>query len=59
MSQLQDTTDVAIIGGGVIGLSVAWRAAQRGMRVLVLERDEPGSGASTVAAGMIAAIAEA
>ncbi len=51
--------DVAVIGGGVIGLSVAWRAAQRGLRVTVLERAEPGDGASRVAAGMIAPISEA
>jgi glycine oxidase len=43
----------------VIGLAVAWRAAQRGMRVAVLERAEPGAGASRVAAGMIAPISEA
>ena len=53
------TFDVAVVGGGVIGLSVAWRAAQRGMRVIVLERAEPGGGASWVAAGMIAPISEA
>jgi glycine oxidase len=51
--------DVAVVGGGVIGLSVAWRAAQRGMRVVVLERSQPGGGASWVAAGMIAPISEA
>jgi glycine oxidase len=43
----------------VIGLSVAWRAAQRGMRVLVCERGEFGRGTSYVAAGMIAPISEA
>ena len=43
----------------MIGLAVAWRAAQRGMRVAVLERAEPGAGASRVAAGMIAPISEA
>ena len=51
--------DVAVIGGGVIGLSAAWRAAQRGLRVVVLERAEAGAGASRVAAGMIAPISEA
>src|ERR1700760_2018618 len=51
--------DVAVVGGGVIGLSVAWRAAQRGMSVVVLERAEPGGGASWAAAGMIAQISEA
>src|SRR3989442_7339181 len=43
--------DAIIVGGGVIGLACAWRAAQRGLSVCVLERGEPGAGASTVAAG--------
>jgi glycine oxidase len=51
--------DVAVVGGGVIGLTVAWRAAQRGMRAVVLERGEPGGGASWVAAGMLAPVTEA
>jgi len=51
--------DVAVIGGGAIGLSIAWRAAQRGLRVVVLERDQPGRGASWVAAGMLAPATEA
>jgi glycine oxidase len=50
---------VAVVGGGVIGLAIAWRAAERGMRVIVLERGEPGAGTSRVAAGMIAPISEA
>jgi glycine oxidase len=50
---------VAVAGGGAIGLAVAWRAAQRGLRVTVLERGAPGSGASAVAAGMLAPITEA
>jgi glycine oxidase len=53
------STDVAIIGGGVIGLTVAWRAAQRGLRVTVLERAGLGGGTSSLAAGMLAPIAEA
>lgn len=48
-----------MIGGGVIGLAVAWRLAVRGVHVVVLERDEPGSGTSKVAAGMLAPVAEA
>ncbi len=47
-----------IIGAGVIGLSIAWRAAARGLRVVVLERDRPGTGTSHYAAGMLAPIAE-
>jgi glycine oxidase len=50
--------DILIIGGGLIGLSVAWRAAQRGARVRVLEAGTIGSGASHVAAGMLAPTAE-
>ncbi len=53
------TTDVAVIGGGVIGLAIAWRAAQRGHSVCVLERGELGTGASRVAAGMLAPVTEA
>ncbi|MGN6253763.1 MAG: glycine oxidase ThiO [Solirubrobacterales bacterium] len=50
--------DVVFVGGGVIGLSCAWRAAQRGARVAVLERGVPGHGATRVAAGMLAPIGE-
>jgi glycine oxidase len=51
--------DVAVLGGGVIGLSVAWRARARGMEVTLLERERIGAGASHVAAGMLAPVAEA
>ena len=51
-------SDVLVVGGGVIGLSVAWRARQRGMAVTVLERDTAGQGTSRVAAGMLAPVAE-
>ena len=51
--------DVAVVGGGIVGLSCAWRAAQRGMSVAVLERDRLGAGASDVAAGMLAPVTEA
>ncbi|HSS43429.1 MAG TPA: FAD-dependent oxidoreductase [Solirubrobacterales bacterium] len=50
--------DVVVVGGGVIGLSCAWRLAQRGARVVVLERGEPGGGATRVAAGMLAPVGE-
>ncbi len=50
---------MAVAGGGSIGLAVAWRAAQRGLRVVLIERDHPGAGASSVAAGMLAPITEA
>ena len=50
--------DVAVVGGGIIGLAIAWRARQAGMSVIVLERDRPGEGTSHVAAGMLAPVAE-
>ena len=49
--------DAVVIGGGVIGLSVAWRAARAGLSVAVVD-PEPGSGASHFAAGMIAPVGE-
>jgi glycine oxidase len=51
--------DVAVIGGGVIGLSVAWRARARGLSVVVLDRGELGGGTTRVAAGMLAPASEA
>lgn len=45
--------DVAIVGGGVIGLACAYELARRGRSVTVIEREEVGYGASTVAAGML------
>ncbi len=59
MANLSGSRDVLVIGGGVIGLSLAWRARERGMSVTVLERDTLGSGTSQVAAGMLAPVAEA
>ncbi|WP_199810006.1 glycine oxidase ThiO [Streptomyces sp. NRRL F-5126] len=49
--------DVLVIGGGIIGLVTAWRAAQRGLRTAVVD-PEPGGGAARVAAGMLAAVTE-
>jgi glycine oxidase len=57
----QDTAasaDVVVIGGGAIGLSIAWQACARGLRAIVLERDRAGHGTSWHAAGMIAPVSE-
>lgn len=51
------TSDVLVVGGGIIGLVTAWRAAQRGLRTAVVD-PEPGGGAAQVAAGMLAAVTE-
>jgi glycine oxidase len=58
-SRSEQELDAVIVGAGVIGLACAWRAAERGLRVRVLERDAPGSAASRVAAGMLAPVGEA
>jgi glycine oxidase len=49
--------DAVVVGGGVIGLTSAWRMARRGMKVVVVD-PEPGRGASWVAAGMLAPVTE-
>jgi glycine oxidase len=60
LSNRSRSFDVAVVGGGVIGLAVGWRAAQRGLKVGVLERGAaPGRETSAVAAGMLAPISEA
>jgi glycine oxidase len=46
--------DCLILGGGVIGLSLAYELAGHGLRVRVLDAGEPGREASWAAAGMIA-----
>ena len=49
---------VVIIGGGVIGCSIAYHLAGAGANVTLVERGKVGSGASDVAAGMVAALSE-
>ncbi|RZD61553.1 glycine oxidase ThiO [Streptomyces albidoflavus] len=49
--------DVVVAGGGIVGLVTAWRAAQRGLAVTVVD-PAPGGGAAQVAAGMLAAVTE-
>lgn len=50
--------DCAVLGGGLIGLAIAWRAALGGLSVHLAD-PEPGVGASTAAAGMLAPVTEA
>ncbi len=49
--------DVVVVGGGVIGLSVAWRSAGRGLEVTVVD-PAPARGATWAAAGMLAPVTE-
>jgi glycine oxidase len=50
--------DVVVVGGGIIGMAIAWRARRRGMTVTLLERDGAGEATSHVAAGMLAPVVE-
>ncbi len=52
-----ERVDVAVVGGGLLGLAVAWRLSARKMTVAVVDA-APGSGASRVAAGMLAPVTE-
>lgn len=48
------TFDVAIVGGGLIGASIALNLREKGLRVVLLDRQQPGREASSAAAGMLA-----
>lgn len=56
MSQV--IADVAVLGGGVIGCATARELARRGLSVVVVERDTPGLGATSAAAGMLSPLSE-
>ena len=42
-----DSKHVVVIGAGIVGASIAWRVASRGIRVTIIDRAEPGGGASS------------
>jgi glycine oxidase len=52
------STGVVVVGGGIIGLAVAWQAASAGHAVTVVD-PRPGHGATWAAAGMLAPVGEA
>lgn len=54
-NKVVETTDVAIAGAGIIGLSIALDLAASGLRVTVLESGRAMAEASWAAAGMLAA----
>lgn len=56
-SRVLCTVDVAIIGAGIVGLGIAWTAAQSGRTVTVID-PAPASGATFAAAGMLAPVSE-
>jgi len=52
------TYDAVIAGGGLIGASIALELAARGLRVAILDRQDPGREASWAAAGMLSPAAD-
>jgi glycine oxidase len=50
--------DVVVVGGGIVGLAIAWRAAEAHLSVALVD-PSPGRGSSWAAAGMLAPVAEA
>ena len=53
---MSHTTDVAIIGGGVIGCSIAYQLSKKGIKSTVFEKNKLASGASGATAGIIGPI---
>jgi glycine oxidase len=49
---------IVVIGAGVAGLAIGWRLAEAGQEVTVLDRGQPGQGATWASAGMLAVTAE-
>jgi glycine oxidase len=54
LTTMTDTVDVLILGGGVIGLTTAWFAAEAGARVTVVDQGDMGHQASWAGAGILA-----
>lgn len=54
----QYTADVVVVGGGVIGCSIAYHLGKAGAEVIVVEREEVAAEASSAAAGLLAPIGE-
>jgi len=50
---MRSSVDVAVVGGGVIGLALAREVSSRGASVMVIERGRTGEEASSAAAGLL------
>lgn len=50
---MADTTDVVVVGAGVVGAAIAYELSRRGASVIVLEREAIGSGSSAHATGLL------
>jgi glycine oxidase len=54
----ENRADLIVVGGGVIGLAAAWRAAEAGLTVILLDAGELGGQSSRAAAGILGPLAE-
>nr|BBA30586.1 melilotate 3-hydroxylase [Pseudomonas putida] len=54
MIQAPQDTDIAVVGAGIVGVACALQLARQGRRVVLVDRDEPGQGASYGNAGHLA-----
>ncbi len=43
----QHSQQIVVVGGGIVGAAIAWRVASRGRQVTLIDKAEPGSGASS------------
>ncbi len=58
MDKVKNTYDVAIVGGGINGASIAYQLSKLGRKVIIIEKGELACQSSSAAAGMLAAQAE-
>ncbi|MDQ6739720.1 MAG: FAD-dependent oxidoreductase, partial [Actinomycetota bacterium] len=56
-NELALEADVVVIGGGIVGLGIAWEAQRTGRSVTVID-PSPAAGATFAAAGMLAPVSE-
>src|SRR3954462_6665935 len=52
-SMAEETAEVVVLGAGIVGVSTAYTARERGMSVVLVDRREPGSETSYGNAGII------
>jgi glycine oxidase len=50
---MKQTTDVVVVGGGVIGCYIAYELARAGLEVIVVEKEQIGAEASSASAGLL------
>src|SRR6201996_9339326 len=53
MANNENETDVIVLGAGIVGVSAAYAARQRGLSVVLVDRREPGSETSYGNAGIL------